>query len=47
MTEGATRVAVHRLRLRFRELLRAEVAQTLTQPSQLEEEVQSLLQAFT
>ena len=30
MTEGAVKVAVHRLRQRYRELLRAEIAETVS-----------------
>lgn len=33
MSEGAIRVTVHRLRIRFRDLLRAEVAETLADPT--------------
>jgi DNA-directed RNA polymerase specialized sigma24 family protein len=33
LSEGAVRVTVHRLRNRFRELLRAEVAETLADPT--------------
>lgn len=47
LDEGAFRVAVHRLRKRYRELLREEIAQTLTDPSQVEEELGSLLAALT
>ncbi len=47
MAEGAFRVAVHRLRKRYRELLRDEIAQTLVDPAQVEEELQSLLAALT
>lgn len=46
MTEGALRVAVHRLRRRYRELLRQEVAQTLSDPALARNEIQSLLTAF-
>jgi DNA-directed RNA polymerase specialized sigma24 family protein len=46
MDEGAVRVAVHRLRKRYRELLRAEVAQTLTDPQQISEELRSLQAAL-
>ena len=42
MTEGAARVAVHRLRKRFRTLFRDEVALTLEQGEDLEEELQHL-----
>jgi RNA polymerase sigma-70 factor (ECF subfamily) len=46
MTEGAVRVAVHRLRRRYRELLREEIAQTLANPAQADEEMQALFSAF-
>jgi RNA polymerase sigma-70 factor (ECF subfamily) len=38
MKEGAVKVAVHRLRHRYQEMLRAEVAQTVGNASELEEE---------
>jgi RNA polymerase sigma-70 factor (ECF subfamily) len=44
--EGAVRVAVHRLRKRYRQLLRNEIAQTLSDPAQVEEELQSLQAAL-
>ncbi len=47
MEEGALRVAVHRLRKRYRELLRAEIAHTLTDPEMVEEELAVLMQAFS
>jgi RNA polymerase sigma-70 factor (ECF subfamily) len=40
--EGAVRVAVHRLRKRYRELLREEIAQTLDDPTRVAEELNSL-----
>lgn len=46
LTEGAVRVAVHRLRRRYRELLRAEIAETLSDPAQVDEEMRTLLGAF-
>jgi RNA polymerase sigma-70 factor (ECF subfamily) len=46
MTEGAVRVAVHRLRRQYRERLREEIAQTLADPSQANEEMQALFSAF-
>jgi RNA polymerase sigma-70 factor (ECF subfamily) len=46
MTEGAARVAVHRLRRRYRELLREEIGQTLSDPAQVEEELRALFGAF-
>jgi RNA polymerase sigma factor (sigma-70 family) len=47
LSEGAVRVAVHRLRHRYRELLRREVAQTLSDPAQVDEEMQALFSALT
>jgi RNA polymerase sigma factor (sigma-70 family) len=44
--EGAVRVAVHRLRKRYRELLRAEIGQTLSDPAQADEELRSLQAAL-
>jgi DNA-directed RNA polymerase specialized sigma24 family protein len=46
LDEGAARVAVHRLRRRYRELLRQEIAQTLADPAQVEDELQSLRDAL-
>ena len=46
MTESAVRVAVHRLRRRYRELLRQEISQTLSDPAQAEEELRTLFSAF-
>lgn len=46
VNEGAARVAVHRLRKRYRELLRAEIAQTLSDPADLDEEMRALFRAF-
>jgi RNA polymerase sigma factor (sigma-70 family) len=42
MTPGAVAVAVHRLRLRLRELVRAEVAQSVGTEADLEDEMRSL-----
>jgi RNA polymerase sigma factor (sigma-70 family) len=42
MTEGAAKVAAHRLRRRYRELLRAEIAQTVAEPSEVDDEIRSL-----
>jgi len=46
MSEVGVRVAVHRMRGRFRDLLRREVAQTLAEPGDaraIEEELRYLL----
>ncbi|MBL9139042.1 MAG: sigma-70 family RNA polymerase sigma factor [Verrucomicrobiales bacterium] len=46
MTEGAVKVAVHRLRQRYRDLLREEIAQTVTDPGQVDAELQDLFAAL-
>lgn len=46
MEEGAVRVAVHRLRKRYRQLLHDEIAQTLHDPAQVDEELRALFGAF-
>ena len=42
LTENAVRVTVHRLRKRFRELLRLEIAHTVTQPEEIDDEIRYL-----
>ncbi|MCC6353309.1 MAG: sigma-70 family RNA polymerase sigma factor [Verrucomicrobiae bacterium] len=39
LSEGATRVAVHRLRKRFRETFRAAVADTVSDPAEVDDEL--------
>ncbi len=46
MTEGAVKVAVHRMRGRFRTLLRSEIAETLDDPSEVEDEIRALFEAL-
>lgn len=46
LSEGAARVAVHRLRQRYRDLLRAEIAQTVSDPDDIEEELRDLIRAL-
>ncbi len=46
ITEGAAKVAVHRLRQKYRELLRAEIAQTLTAQEDIDDELSVLLAAL-
>jgi RNA polymerase sigma factor (sigma-70 family) len=43
--EGAARVAVHRLRARYRELLREHIRRTVGSPEQVDEEIQHLFSA--
>ena len=47
MNEGAVKVAVHRLRGRYRERLREQIAQTVSTPAEIEEEIQQLFAAFS
>jgi len=42
MNEGAVRAAVHRLRKRYRELLRGEIANTVSSPEEVNEELHYL-----
>jgi RNA polymerase sigma-70 factor (ECF subfamily) len=46
MTEGSVRVAVHRLRRQYRKLLRDEIAQTVANEDQIDEEMGSLFAAL-
>ena len=46
MTETAARVAVHRLRQRYRRLLQAEVASTVASPEEVAEEMRHLFQVL-
>ncbi len=45
MTTDAVGVAVHRLRQRYRELVREEIAQTVTSPAEVEQEIRWLFTA--
>jgi RNA polymerase sigma-70 factor (ECF subfamily) len=46
MTEGALKVAIHRMRRRYRELLHAEIGQTVDTPAEVEEELRHLFEAI-
>lgn len=46
MTQGALKVASHRLRKRYRELLRDEIAQTVAAPELIDEEIRYLLDSL-
>jgi RNA polymerase sigma-70 factor (ECF subfamily) len=46
LTEPAVKMAVHRLRARYRDVLREEIAQTVNSPAELEEELRHLFSAF-
>jgi RNA polymerase sigma-70 factor (ECF subfamily) len=42
ISEGTVKAAVHRLRQRYRQLLRAEIAQTVAGPGEVDEELRHL-----
>ncbi len=46
MSEGAVRVAVHRMRRRFGELLRAGIARTIEDPKLVDDEIRYLLSSI-
>jgi len=46
MTEGAVKVAVHRLRERYRALIRAEILETVADPGEVEAELRDLFAAL-
>jgi RNA polymerase sigma-70 factor (ECF subfamily) len=46
-TEGAVRVAVHRLRRRYGALLRAEIAATVEDPARVDDEIRDLFAALS
>lgn len=47
LSEGAVKVAVHRLRRRFQRALRAEISETVLTGADVEEEIQYLFRALT
>lgn len=46
MTEGAVKVAVHRMRREYRELIRAEIAQTVASEEEIDGEIVALFEAL-
>lgn len=46
LTEGAVKTAVHRLRQRYRQLVRDEIAQTVSTPEQVDDEIRHLFAAL-
>jgi RNA polymerase sigma-70 factor (ECF subfamily) len=46
LSEGAVKVAVHRLRQRYRELLREEIGRTVTTPEEIDQEIGALFAAL-
>lgn len=47
LSPGAVKVAVYRLRQRYRELLRAVIAQTVNDPREIDDEVRHLVRVLT
>ncbi len=45
LSEGAFKVAIHRLRKRYREVLQSEIAETVDDPAEIEGEIRYLLAA--
>jgi RNA polymerase sigma-70 factor (ECF subfamily) len=43
LSEAATKSAVHRIRVRYREVLRDEIAQTVTDPAAVDDELRHLI----
>jgi RNA polymerase sigma-70 factor (ECF subfamily) len=46
ISEAAVKMAVHRLRRRYRECLRAEIAQTVAAPDEIEDELRHVMGVF-
>ena len=46
MTPGAVKVAAHRLRKRYREILREEIGDTVSSPEEIEEEIRHLFRSL-
>ena len=47
VSEGSLKVAVHRLRKQYRQALRAEIAETLSKPEEVENEIRFLLDVLS
>jgi RNA polymerase sigma-70 factor (ECF subfamily) len=47
MSEGAVKVAAHRFRGRYRQILREEVARTVADPAEVDAEIADLLRALS
>ncbi|MEQ9406806.1 MAG: sigma-70 family RNA polymerase sigma factor [Fuerstiella sp.] len=46
LSDGAVKVSIHRLRQRFREILRAEIGQTVAEPGEVDDEMRYLVAAL-
>jgi hypothetical protein len=47
MSEGAVKVAAHRFRGRYRQILREEVARTVADPAEIDAEIADLLKSLS
>ena len=47
VTEGTVKMTVHRMRQRYRELLRTEISQTVAGPGDVDDEIRSLFATFS
>jgi DNA-directed RNA polymerase specialized sigma24 family protein len=47
VSAGALRMAVHRMRRKYRELLRAEIAETVSTPEEIDDEIRFLLSTLS
>jgi DNA-directed RNA polymerase specialized sigma24 family protein len=47
ISETAVKVGVHRLRARYRDCLRQEIAETVRDPAEIDDEIRRLMQALT
>jgi RNA polymerase sigma-70 factor (ECF subfamily) len=47
MTEGAVKVAVHRLRQRFGVMLRAEISETVSEQAEIDDEMRELIRVVS
>jgi RNA polymerase sigma factor (sigma-70 family) len=47
LSEAAVKMAVHRLRRRYREVLREEVAETVARPEEVEDELREVFRVFS
>ena len=46
MTEGSVKVAAHEMRRRYGEILREEIAQTVTTVEEIDQEIRDLFAVF-
>ena len=47
VNEGTVKVAIHRLRRRFREVIKMEIGRTVQEAAQVDDELHELLQALS